>query len=157
MVMPPEPSPRPTADRPGQPRGGARPWSVLVRLTLSVLGSLVPMAPASAQLQDPPYPSREALRQLQLLTFTCGRDNQAGACDEARRQADGLLDHPRLPGSCKDSLWQIREQAVVASSNSFARRDRLDRVAVDMVRFCQVQSRPAGPSSGSPAGPPGGP
>lgn len=151
MVMPPELLPRPAANRPGRSQRLTRPWPGLAQLALPALLGLAPCSAVQAQLQDPPYPSREALRQLQLLTFTCGRDNQAGACEQARRQADGLLDHPRLPGSCKDSLWQIRDQAVVASSNSFSRRDRLDRVAVDMLRLCQVQARPSTPAP-EPAG-----
>lgn len=127
----------PMVCRLADPRQHRRPRSALV-LWGGLLGGVLALAlPAHSRLQDPPYPSREALRNLQLLVFTCGRDNQAAPCEDARRQADSLLDHPRLPGSCKDSLWQIQEQAVVASANSFGRRDRLDRTAVDMLRFCQ--------------------
>lgn len=157
MVMPSEQFPRCPDARQGRAQRLERPWGPVGGLALAALLSLAPWTPGQAQLQDPPYPTRESLRQLQLLTFTCGRDNQAGACEQARRQADGLLDHPRLPGSCKDNLWQIREQAVVAGSNSFARRDRLDRVAVEMVRSCQIQARPAAPPPGSAGGPSGPP
>ena len=102
-----------------------------------------PLQPAQAQAlqQDPAFPSEQELRDLQQLVFACGRENSSGPCEQARRQADPLLDHPRLPGSCKDVLWQIRQQAVVASTNSFSRRDQLDRAGLDLLRLCQ-QRRP---------------
>ncbi|MEB3354137.1 MAG: hypothetical protein VKM34_07870 [Cyanobacteriota bacterium] len=114
-------------------------------------------SPVLAQLRDPPYPSRDSLRQLQLLTFTCSRDNQPAACEQARQMADPLLDHPRLSGSCKDSLWQIRQQATVAPANSFSRRDQLDRLAVQMLRSCQTTPQPVAPTAPSRPGPPGQP
>jgi hypothetical protein len=114
-------------------------------------------SPVLAQLRDPPYPSRDSLRQLQLLIFTCSRDNQPPACEQARQMADPLLDHPRLSGSCKDSLWQIREQATVAPANSFSRRDKLDRLAVQTLRFCQANPQPTAPTAPSRPGPPGQP
>jgi hypothetical protein len=117
--------------------------SALIPLAGIVLLATSSGSPPAGARQEPPYPSQEQLRQLQLLTFSCARDNRAVACDQARGQADPLLDHPRLPGSCKDALWQIREQAVVAPINSFERRDRLDRVAVQILRSCQAGSRPA--------------
>lgn len=121
--------------------------------TLIPLAGIVLLAapagwPPALAGQDPAYPSQEQLRQLQLLTFSCARDNRAAACDLARRQADPLLDHPRLPGSCKDNLWQIREQAVVAPINSLERRDRLDRVGVQMLRSCQSGNRSVVPGAG---------
>jgi hypothetical protein len=122
--------------------------SALISLAgIVLLATSSGLRPARAG-QEPIYPSQEQLRQLQLLTFSCARDNRAVACDQARGQADPLLDHPRLPGSCKDALWQIREQAVVAPINSFERRDRLDRVAVQMLRSCKAGSRPAAPGGG---------
>ena len=69
--------------------------------------------------------------------------------------ADPLLDHPRLSASCKDSLWAIRQRAVVASTNSRDRRDAIDRAARDVTVFCRQPARPAS-TSGSGAGSPGG-
>jgi hypothetical protein len=74
---------------------------------------------------------------LQLTTYACGRDNTASSCEQARLQADPLLDHPRLPASCKDVLWKIRQKAVVAPSNSFERRDPIDAAANEVTVFCR--------------------
>jgi hypothetical protein len=108
-----------------------------------------------AEAGEPPYPTREQLRELQLATFNCARDNQQVDCDRALQQADPLLDHPLLPGSCKDALWVIREQAVVVPQNSFERRDRLDRAGEDLMRFCPRNPRPVQPTPSAPGRPPG--
>ncbi|MBE9172567.1 hypothetical protein IQ216_05540 [Cyanobium sp. LEGE 06143] len=92
--------------------------------------------------RDPDYPSQELLRQLQLDTIACGRDNLAPDCDQARSTADPLLDHPRLSGNCKDALWQISQDAVVVPRNDFQRRERLIGEATDMIRFCRQLSQP---------------
>jgi hypothetical protein len=122
--------------------------ALLLALMAGVLGAPLQTPPVLARQQDPPFPSEQELRELQQLVFACGRDNTSAPCEQARRRADPLLDHPRLPGSCKDVLWQIREQAVVASANNFNRRDQLDRAGRDLVRLCQ-QRRPQ-PASASP-------
>jgi hypothetical protein len=134
-MMPPDPSHR------------RSPASLIPQMGLVLLAGMPGWLPALAR-QEPAYPSQEELRRLQLVTFSCARDNRAVACEQARRQADPLLDHPRLPGSCKDALWQIREQAVVVPTNSFERRDQLDRAAVQMLRSCQAGTRPVAPSAG---------
>jgi hypothetical protein len=135
--------------RPHRPAAAA----LLLTLMAGLLGAPLQTPPVLARAQDPPFPSEQELRELQQLVFACGRDNTNGPCEQARRGADPLLDHPRLPGSCKDVLWQIREQAVVGSSNSFSRRDQLDRAGLDLVRLCQ-QRRPqtATPSASPGAG-----
>lgn len=115
------------------PRRALFPLALLGGTILSLLGS----GRMLAQEQDPPLPGRASLRELQLLVFACSRENREGPCGQARAMADPLLDHPRLSGSCKDSLWQIRERAVVTAENTFARRDQLNRAANDMLRFCQ--------------------
>ena len=51
-------------------------------------------APLQAAPKDPPYPSMELLRELQLQTFACGRENTVEACGKASTMADPLLDHP---------------------------------------------------------------
>jgi hypothetical protein len=131
------------------PRSARSAAAAGLRLALAslVIGAVHPIPPALARPQEPAFPSEQELRELQQLVFACGRENSSTPCDQARRRADPLLDHPRLPGSCKDVLWQIREQAVVAGTNSFNRRDKLDRTGIDLVRLCQ-QRRP-GPSAPS--------
>jgi len=133
-------------------RSRPRPPATPGLLALVSLVLAAPLQPAQAQAlqQDPAFPSEQELRDLQQLVFACGRENSSGPCEQARRQADPLLDHPRLPGSCKDVLWQIRQQAVVASTNSFSRRDQLDRVGLDLLRICQQRRPQAGTPSTSP-------
>lgn len=100
------------------------------------------------------YPPASAFRSLQLTTLACGRDNDTASCDKARAMADPLLDHPRLSATCKDSLWAIRQKAVVAPSNSRERRDPIDRAAKDVTVFCRQPSKPAS-AGGSGTGSPG--
>jgi hypothetical protein len=90
----------------------------------------------------PPYPPEvfppaSVFRALQLTTLACGRDNSAERCAEARRQADPLLDHPRLPARCKDVLWSIRTLAVEAPSNSLVRREPIDQAAAEVTIACR--------------------
>ncbi|MCP9927256.1 hypothetical protein [Cyanobium sp. CH-040] len=136
---------------PGRRRPGPGPLATaLLRWAgLLLVLAMAPAAQTPARASEPPYPTREQLRELQLATFNCARENQAGDCDGARLQADPLLDHPRLPGSCKDALWEIREQAVTAPENSFERRDRLDRAGQDLMRFCPRNAQPATPRANS--------
>ena len=105
-----------------------------------------------AAAKEPPLPSSEELRQLQLLTVACGRDNSAEPCQKARDQADPLMDHPRLSGSCKDALWTIREKAVVVPSNSYERRQQLTRAGTDVPLFCKPQAQPVKPKADDKAG-----
>lgn len=104
---------------------------------------LVHAAPPLAK--EVPLPSSDELRQLQLRTLACGRDNSAEPCEQARRQADPLMDHPRLSGSCKDALWTILQKAVVASSNSYERRQQLTRAGNDVTAFCKPLPQPVKP------------
>jgi hypothetical protein len=90
------------------------------------------------------YPSADLWRKLQLTVLECGRENTAASCDLARSTADPLLDHPQLPATCKDNLWTIRDQAVVAASNSYARRERLNKAASELLPLCRERiSSPA--------------
>lgn len=101
---------------------------------------------------EPPYPSTANLRALQLATLDCGRDNSARPCETARRDADALLDHPRLPGRCKDVLWEIRQKAVVAPSNSFARREPIDAAGREVIAACRALPKAAAkPAEAKPA------
>jgi len=103
-------------------------------------------APLQAAPKDPPYPSMELLRELQLLTFDCGRDNTTETCGKARTMADPLMDHPRLGANCKDAIWTIRERAKPAATNTFERREALNRAGQDLIPFCKQQTRSVAPS-----------
>ena len=129
--------------------GSARRLAVaLALLLLQSSGGALRAAPA-----EPPYPTSSTLRKLQLTTLDCGRDNAAPACDQARAGADGLLDHPRLPGRCKDILWTIRQKATVAPANSMDRREPIDAAAREVVLACRQLNRPT-PKSEAPAAAP---
>lgn len=119
-------------------------------LLTALAAAAVPLIPTALQAGEQPPPSQEELRLLQQRTLSCGRENTEEPCRQARVQADGLLDHPRLSGSCKDTLWTIREQAVVASGAGFERRDRLNRAGNDVLTFCRPQSQPIRPGQTSP-------
>jgi hypothetical protein len=116
--------------------------SATPRRLVVAASALLLSSPMATRAEEPLYPELRQLRELQILVFDCARDNRDPACQQARQQADPLLDHPRLPGSCKDTLWQIREQAVVVPGGGFQRRDRLDRAATDLLRFCRAGNRP---------------
>ncbi len=118
--------------------------------------SLISPAPGLAGQQPETFPPAETFRNLQLITLTCSRDNSAASCDKARAIADPLLDHPRLPTSCKDVLWSISQQAHPAASNSESRRDAIDRSAKDLTVFCKPQYKPTGKGDSKSAGPFGG-
>lgn len=114
-------------------------WAVLV-----VGASLIPhLAGSPLQAGNPTtyppevFPPASVFRTLQLTTLACGRENTPERCNEARRQADPLLDHPRLPARCKDVLWSIRNLAVEAPSNSPARRDPIDQAAGEVTIACR--------------------
>ena len=108
------------------------------------MGLLAPSLQASPK--DPPYPSMDQLRELQLHTFACGRDNTAESCTKARTMADQLMDHPRLGASCKDAIWTIRQRAQPAATNSYERREALNRAVQDLLAFCKQQTRTVAPS-----------
>lgn len=112
-------------------------------LGLSLMGLLAPSLQAAPQ--DPPYPSMDLLRELQLTTFACGRDNTAESCAKARTMADPLMDHPRLGASCKDAIWTIRERAKPATTNTYERREALNRAGQDLLPFCKQQTRTVAP------------
>ena len=103
-------------------------------------------APLQAAPKDPPYPSMDLLRELQLHTFACGRDNTIEACGKARTMADPLMEHPRLGATCKDTIWTIRERAKPAATNTFERREALNRAGQDVIPFCKQQTRSVAPS-----------
>jgi hypothetical protein len=120
--------------------GGRSPIAARLCLGLSVLAlGTIPAGLGRAQAVGAAYPPDETFRRLRLVTLICGRDNTEEACTEARSTADPLLDHPLLSASCKDALWDIRQRAKVAPSNSFERRDPIDEAAQQVMTFCRRQ------------------
>lgn len=113
---------------------------------------LVPLClgqPAEAAPAATAYPPAETFRRIQLTTFACGRENTATSCDQARSQADRLLDHPRLTSSCKDALWEVRERAHTAPANNFARRDPIDEAANRVRLVCRQPVQPGAAAKGT--------
>lgn len=136
------------------PRARPRRW--LPWIAALALPLVVGQEPLLAKLDPNVFPPAETFRTLQLTTLACGRENSTVSCDRARALADPLMDHPRLPASCKDVLWDILEHARVAASNSLERRDRIDRAGRDVTVFCRQQpTQPARQEKG-PAAPAGG-
>ena len=125
--------------------------SAIAGCGLSLLG--ISSAPGLAGQQPETFPPAESFRNLQLITLNCSRENTAASCDQVRAIADPMLDHPRLPASCKDLLWSLSQKARPAASNSEARRDGLDRVAKDLTVFCKPQTKPTGKGDNTTANP----
>ena len=126
-----------------------QPASTLAGLTAAVVTAMVGaplpgLAQPASQLDTATFPPVSLFREIQLETMACGRDNTAQPCDKARALADPLMDHPRLPASCKDTVWNIRERAVVAAKNSYGRRETLNRDATDLMALCKPASKPIG-------------
>lgn len=98
-----------------------------------------------------PFPSEESLKELQLITISCARDNSAASCSRSRELADPLMDHPRLPAACKDAVWELLQVATPAASNSFQRRDAIDQPARRLTVVCAdpVKLEPSAPKPGS--------
>jgi hypothetical protein len=147
----------PFAPSMGEPAARATAATTVALRRLAFAAALLLLVPGGEALRaapvDPPYPSTSTLRSLQLTTFDCGRENSEAACAKARTTADGLLDHPRLPGRCKDVLWTIRQQATVAPANSLERREPIDAAAREVVVACRQLNRSA-PKPETPAAAP---
>ena len=131
----------------------ALPLPVALGLALPVALALPLRAATPAKLDPALYPPPGIFRDLQLAVLACGRENTKEVCDTARLQADPLLDHPRLPSSCKDVLWSIRQKAVVGSANDSSRRDRLEKLAREVSGICSQLPKPKPKSEGSGSGP----
>ena len=102
---------------------------------IGVLGNTV-----LASQEKLPWPSQSELRSIQLAVFHCSKDNSPETCGPARTMANHLMDHPSLPGSCKDVVWAILEESRVALSKSVQRRDAIDAAAKQLTTKC---SKPA--------------
>ena len=124
-----------------------RVFSPLRLLGLVVTASLpfTDVLPLRAAVDPRFFPPAETFRTLQLSTLACGRENTIRDCESARQQADPLLDHQRLPVSCKDVLWTIDQKARVAASNSYERRSEIDQAARNVTVFCRQRAMPQDP------------
>ncbi|MCP9776170.1 hypothetical protein [Cyanobium sp. WAJ14-Wanaka] len=107
-----------------------------------ITGAAAPLLalPLQANPKEIPFPSSEELRQIQLFSLDCGRENSIEPCQKARALADPLMDHPRLAASCKDTLWIIREQAKPQSPNTYQHREILNKAGSDVLVFCKQQT-----------------
>ena len=106
--------------------------------------------PAQAAGKPPTWPYKDQLRAVQSAAFDCSRENSKETCDRARSLADPLMDHPLLPGVCKDVAWSLLEQARVAPTNDYKRRDTIDEPARRITRIC---AKPAKPKKAKPVAP----
>ena len=128
---------------------------IKMQRALQLLIGLSLTAPAGLQAKpvSMPFPTREALREIQLQAYACSRENTARFCDHTVNLADPLMDHPRLPAACKDTIWELLQNAKVMSSNSFQRRDNIDRPARRITVVCANPVKPTAPvPSGAPTG-----
>ena len=92
--------------------------------------------PAIAAEPYEPWPSKEKLRDIEHAAYAFSRDNTTEACARVRQLADPLMDNQRLPGLCKDVLWTLMDDAKVASSNDFRRKDSITNTARRIPRVC---------------------
>jgi len=126
-----------------------------VRLSPLFLGLAI-LAPCAvrAQLKYVPFPTKSELRSLQLLAYACSRENTVDTCTRTLELANPLMDHPRLPAACKDTVWELMQEAKPATTNSSQRRDGIDSPARRLTMVCadpekrNKQKNP--PSAGSP-------
>ena len=114
-----------------------------------VLLLLAIASPAIAAAPYEPWPSKDQLKAIQFAAYSCSLNNDAESCGRTRALADPLMDHPRLPGLCKDILWSLMEQSTVASSNDYKRRDAIDTTARRLAGACAKPS-PVKPAAKSP-------
>ena len=101
-----------------------------------VLLLLAIASPAMAAEPYEPWPSKDQLRSIEQAAYACSRDNATEACARVRQLADPLMDHSRLPGLCKDVLWTLMDQAKVANTNDFRRKDSITTTARRIPKVC---------------------
>ena len=101
-----------------------------------ILLMLAMATPAIAAEPYKPWPSKEQLRRIEQAAYVCSRDNTTEACARVHQLADPLMDHSRLPGLCKDVLWTLMDEAKVASTNDFRRKDSITNTARRITRVC---------------------
>ena len=108
--------------------------------TLLLLALAAPLQAASTYV---PWPSHDVLKTLQKEAFLCSLNNSPDQCERARQRADELMDHPRLPAICKDVLWRLVKESRVAATNSFQRRDAIDKPARRLIGVCSEPVKPS--------------
>ena len=126
-----------------------------LRLSPLLLGLAI-LAPCAvrAQLKYVPFPTKSELRSLQLLAYACSRENTVDTCTRMSEIANPLMDHPRLPAACKDTLWELLQEAKPATTNSYQRRDSIDSPARRLTVVCADPEKPSKPNSPPSAGSP---
>ena len=101
-----------------------------------VLLLLTMASPATAAETYEPWPSKDQLRSIEQAAYACSRDNSTQACTLVRQLSNPLMDHSRLPGLCKDVLWSLMDEAKVANTNDFRRKDAITNTARRIPRVC---------------------
>ena len=101
-----------------------------------VLLLLAMASPAIAAKPYEPWPSKDQLHSIEQAAYACSRNNSTEACARVRQLADPLMDHTRLPGLCKDVLWSLMDEAKVANTNDFRRKDAITNTARRILRVC---------------------
>ena len=123
-------------------------FGIVLRLKLFLLGfALILPSAVQAQIKKVPFPTREQLRSLQLLAYSCSRANDQDSCNKTRSLADPLMDHPRLSAACKDTVWELVQASQVVTTNSFQRRDSIDRPARRLTLVCSEPEKPKQPAA----------
>ena len=56
--------------------------------------------------------------------------------------ADELMDRPFATALCKDTAYEVTQQAKTAETNSFERKDELVRLARDTMDLCKGKEDP---------------
>ena len=108
-------------------------------MTLKITRILLMLAMATPAIAAEPYepwPSKEQLRRIEQAAYVCSRENTTEACARVHQLADPLMDHSRLPGLCKDVLWTLMDEAKVASTNDFRRKDSITNTARRITKVC---------------------
>ena len=101
-----------------------------------VLLLLAMASPAIAAEPFEPWPSKDLLQGIEQAAYACSRNNSTEPCARVRRLADPLMDHSRLPGLCKDVLWTLMDDAKVANTNNFRRKDSITTTARRIPKVC---------------------
>ena len=108
-------------------------------MTFKITRVLLLIAMGGSAFAAEPYeawPSQKQLRDIEHAAYACSRDNTTEACARVRQLADPLMDSQRLPGLCKDVLWALMDEAKVASTNDFRRKDSITSTARRIPRVC---------------------
>ena len=126
-----------------------------LRLSPLLLGlAILAPCPVRAQLKYVPFPTKSELRSLQLLAYACSRENTVDTCMRTREIANPLMDHLRLPAACKDTVWELLQEAKTATTNSSQRRDSIDSPARRLTVVCADPEKPSKPNNPPSAGSP---